>query len=268
VLNNLAVAMEPPRSAVMPASLQTVLLVATVLAALAVAGWAVVRLVRFHDPIPLFVAVGTQIAAPYEALGDAMLHVYYPEIGQIGWLESFGRRIPLFVQLLYLPYIVPFVAGFTAAARARLSRAAWWRLWVGTLVATAAMEVLVLAFGKAWIYYGEQPAVVLGLPLWVTLTNVTFLFAIGSTVVWITRRVPRRHWWTITPATAFVLAAGHAVVAAPGSVAIEAADGPVTSLLGAAGSLGIAVVIAWALSLRLTRTADSHQHRSAPAPSA
>src|SRR5215472_6297709 len=171
--------LEPPRDTAMPQTLQAVLIVATALAAAGVLVWAILEIVRNRNYVPLLIAIGTQIAAPYEALGDGLLHAYYPEHGQIGWLRAFGRDLPLFVQLLYLPYVVVFVDRVVRFATTRgFTPRVWWSIWFATLATTGIMEMVVKAFGPAWIYYGNQPLVIFGVPLWVNLTNTTFLCAI------------------------------------------------------------------------------------------
>jgi hypothetical protein len=230
------------RTAPMPAALQTALLILTGISALAVLGWSVLRCIRHRDPLALFVIIGTQLAAPYEGLGDRLLHVYYPEVDQIGFLHAFGRDIPLFVQLLYLPYIVPFVVLFIRRLQTTgFTRRSWWSTWLVTLVSTNVMEMVVLQFGPAWIYYGDQPAVVFDIPVWVALTNTTFLFSIATAAYLIVTRAPSRYHWLVVPATAICLAVGHAVIATPMDLALNGyADPKIIQVV----SLVIAVAIA------------------------
>lgn len=215
------------RTSPMPAALQTALLTLTGIAAVAVLVWSVLRCVRHRDPLALLVIIGTQLAAPYEGLGDRLLHVYYPEVGQIGFLHAFGRNIPLFVQSLYLPYIVPFVVFFTRRLqKTGFSGRSWWITWLLVLVSTNVMEMVVLQFGPAWSYYGDQPAVVLGIPVWVALTNTTFLFSIATAAHLIVTRTPTRWHWLVVPATVICLAAGHAVIALPMDLALNGVVNP------------------------------------------
>jgi hypothetical protein len=211
----------------MPAALQTVLLILTGIAAAGVLVWSVLRWVRHRDPLALWVILGTQLAAPYEGLGDRLLHVYYPELGQIGFLYAFGRDVPLFVQLLYLPYIVSFVVFFVRRLQTSgFTTRSWWTTWVLALVSTNVMEMAVLQFGPAWTYYGDQPVVVFGIPVWVALTNTTFLFSIATAAYVITARTARRLHWLVVPATVICLAAGHAVIAFPMHLALSGHANP------------------------------------------
>jgi len=253
------------RAAPMPAALQTVLLILTGIAAAGVLAWSVLRWVRHRDTLALWVILGTQLAAPYEGLGDRLLHVYYPELGQIGFLHAFGRDVPLFVQLLYLPYIVPFVVFFIRRLQETgFTRRTWWTTWALALVSTNVMEMVVLQFGPAWIYYDNQPAVVFGIPVWVALTNTTFLFSIATAAYAITARTPRRVQWLVVPATATCLAAGHAVVASPMHLALSGHANP--TLIQFA-SLVIAATIAglcWKSLQPLTAT--THQGAAGVTP--
>jgi hypothetical protein len=238
--------LEPPRDAAMPQTLQAVLIVATAGAAAVVLAWAIIEIVRNRNYVPLLIAIGTQIAAPSEARGDGLLHANYPEPGQLGWLHAFGRDLPLFVQLLYLPYVVVFVDRVVHFARTRgFTPRAWWSTWFATLAATGIMEMVVKAFGPAWIYYGNQPMVVFGIPLWVTLTNATFLCAIATAVYLITTQLPRAQVWLVAPATAVCLAAGHFIVALPMGWALDARAETGFIYLAMAVSVAIAVGVAY-----------------------
>jgi hypothetical protein len=244
----------------MPQMLQAVLIAATAIAGATVFVWAAAEIVRRRNYVPLLVAIGTQLAAPYEALGDGLLHAYYPEAGQIGWLHAFGRDLPLFVQLLYLPYVVVFVDRFVHFARTRgFTTRSWWWTWTATLAATGVMEMAVKAFGPAWIYYGRQPLVIFGVPLWVNLTNTTFLFTIATGVYLIATRLPARSVWLIAPTTAAGLAAGHFVTALPMGWALDSDAGTPVVYLAVAASTAIALGVAWlAGALVFLRSSAEH----------
>lgn len=202
-------------AAPMPQTLQTVLLIGTAATFAVILAWTIVE-ARRGRWTPLLVAIGTQIAAPYEALGDILLHVYYPEIDQVGYLTAFGRDLPVMIQLLYLPLIIPFVILFLGELRkGPLSARVWWAMWLGLFLAIDLMEMVVGWFGDAWIYYGDQPLVIWDIPLWVGLTNTTFVMTVATTAYVLTVKLPRSWQWLIIPATAVALSVGHGAIATP-----------------------------------------------------
>jgi hypothetical protein len=244
----------------MPHDTQVVLIAGTAAAAIAICVYAIRELLRGRL-IPLFVTLGGFLVVFYEPLGDILLGAYYPEVHQVTVVHVFGRDMPLFIMLMYAPYIVPFVILFLHLAKRGFTRGVWWMLWVGTLAATAAMEMIVMQFGHPWLYYGHQPLVVADLPLWVSVTNVTFLFAIGAATHTI-GRLDRRYHWLIIPAVPILTVAGHASVALPGAIAITGTADHTLLVLGGLGSIAVAVVISYALSLGFCGRASAPAERA------
>jgi hypothetical protein len=239
---------EPPRQVVMPEDLQAGLLV--VLGA--VAAVAVVVQVRTalrrSDPVPVLVLLGALLCVAYEPIGDMMVLAYYPEDGQVTWVSLFGRDIPLFIGLMYLCYIGPFVLLFDHLHRRGLTARIWWSLWAGTAGAIIAIELAVMQIGEAWIYYGPQRTVVADLPIWTVITYVSFLFAIAAGVHGLSRSLRPGDRWLIVPAVPALLAGAHVTTSLPGAAALYSTDDPALILAGALGSMAVAVLLAQGLS--------------------
>jgi hypothetical protein len=232
----------------MPHDTQAVLIAGTAAAAVAICLYAIRELWR-GDRIPLFLTLGAFLVVLYEPLGDILLGAYYPEVHQVTVVHAFGRDMPLFIMLMYAPYIVPFVLIFMRMAREGFTRRLWWSLWLGLFVATTAMEMIVMQFGHPWLYYGHQPLVIADLPVWVSFTNVTFLFAIAAATYVIATRLDKRHHWLVLPAVPILTVAGHASVALPGAVALTGTGDHALLVLGGLCSIAVAVVISYGLSL-------------------
>ena len=123
----------PPRDLVMPAGLQRGL-VALLAVAAAVAVVALVRrAVARRSTVPVLVLVGTLLCVVYEPIGDRMVLAYYPEHGQLTWVTLFGRGIPVFIGLMYLAYVGPFVLLFEHLRARGFTAGSWWGLWAGTV---------------------------------------------------------------------------------------------------------------------------------------
>ena len=234
----------------MPGTAQDVLLVTMSLAAVAAVAFSVRECRRRSDLIPAFVLLGAAIAIAYEPLGDFLVLAFYPVHHSIGWVSMLGHKVPLFIEILYLWYFVPFVLLFMRLAERGFTARRWWTLWGGTYLFCSAFEVLGLHL-KTWLYYGPQPMVVLKLPIWVPFTYVSFLFAIGAGVYCITRGLERRHHWLVVPAVPILLAASHAAASFPGASALYSTRNGTVLFLGGLGSIAVAALIAYALRLPL-----------------
>jgi hypothetical protein len=232
----------------MPAGLQRGLIAVLAVAA-AVAVVAVVRTaLRERRAVPVLVLIGTLLCVIYEPIGDRMVLAYYPEQGQITWVTLFDRGIPLFIGLMYLAYIPPFFLVFESLRRRGFTVRTWWGLWAGSILAIEVIEVTVMQFGSAWVYYGPQRTVVADLPVWTPFTYVSFLFVIATGVLALAERLPTRWHWTIIPAVPTLLAAAHVTASLPGAAALYRTEDPTLILAGALASMATAALLAAFLS--------------------
>jgi|SRR5581483_10951437 len=232
----------------MPAGLQrglvAVLAVAAVLAVVAVIRTARQR----RSAVPLLVLVGALLCVVYEPIGDRMVLAYYPEHGQLTAVTLFGRGIPVFIGLMYLAYIGPFVLLFDHLRRRGFTVRSWWSLWAGSAGAIVLVELAVLRLGAAWVYYGPQRTVVGHLPVWTPFTYVAFLFAIAAGVDALATRLPGRRHWLVVPAVPALLAAAHLATALPGATALYHSTDPTLILAGALASVALSALLSWTLS--------------------
>jgi|GEM_PF-3080620 len=233
----------------MPAGLQRGLIAVLAVAA----GLAVVALVRTarreRSTVPVLVLLGTLLCVLYEPVGDRMVLAYYPERGQVTWVTLFGRGIPLFIGLMYLAYIGPFVLVFEHLRRRGFTPRSWWALWAGSVTAIVVVETAVLRIGAAWVYYGPQRTVVGRLPLWTPFTYVSFLFAIAAGVAGLADRLGAGTRWLIVPAVPVLLAAAHLATAAPAAAALYRSGEAGVVLAGSLASVALAALFAYGLSL-------------------
>ena len=80
-----------PLEVPMPQAAQTVLIIAMTVMALISLGYAIYASIRRRDLAHIWLFIGAGLAIPYEALGDNLVHVYYTERGQIGWVTTFSN---------------------------------------------------------------------------------------------------------------------------------------------------------------------------------
>jgi hypothetical protein len=125
----------------MPPTAQTVMLITMSVVALAAIAFAISEARARGDMIPIYLLAGAAIAILYEPLGDFLVLAYYPIRGQTGWIQSFGHKVPLFIEVLYFWYFCPFVLVFLRIAKRGFTPRMWWGLWLGTLAFCSAFEV-------------------------------------------------------------------------------------------------------------------------------
>jgi hypothetical protein len=248
----------------MPDGLQTGLLVVLGVGA-AVAVAAAVRTARRRStPVPVLVLLGSLLCVAYEPIGDLMVLAYYPEDGQVSWVNLFGRGIPLFIGLMYLCYIGPFVLLFDHLRRRGFTTRTWWSLWGGVALAIIGIEIAVMRIGAAWVYYGPQRTVVADLPLWTPVTYVSFLFAIAAGVHALDRFLRPGDRWLIVPAVPALLAGAHVSTSLPAAAALYSTAEPGPVLMGALGSVAVAVLLAHGLSRFFVVPTPSREPRTSP----
>ncbi|MEJ2459855.1 MAG: hypothetical protein P8Y58_17640 [Novosphingobium sp.] len=95
----------PPINMIMPQTLQTVIIWSSCVM-IAIAGiWALTRLIRQRDMLPLTLLFGGLLVyLAIEPFYDVLGFVYHPEIGQVVALNTLGRNFPLHLMLLYVVY--------------------------------------------------------------------------------------------------------------------------------------------------------------------
>lgn len=257
---------QPPRHLTMPDGLQDGLLLVLGLGAV-VSVLVVIRTAgRRQDRVPVLVLLGTLLCVVYEPIGDMLVLAYYPEQGQITWVTLFDRAIPVFIGLMYVCYIGPFVLLFEHLNRRRFTTRSWWSLWAGSAAAIILIELAVMQIGDAWVYYGPQRTVVAGLPVWSPITYVSFLFVIASGVHGLAVRLRRRDHWLIVPAVPALLAAAHVTTSLPAAAALYSTSHSTVILLGALGSMALSALVAHALSLFFVHQPAPVTGRRVPEP--
>jgi hypothetical protein len=235
----------------MPQTAQTVLIIAMTVMALISLSYAIYASVRRRDLVHIWLLIGAGLAIPYEALGDNLVHVYYTEQGQIGWVTTFGHSIPAFIGILYFWYLTIYAYLMIRRARTGVSARRFWLEWSGFLSFAIFFEMLVTSVGgPTWIYYGPQAFMVGDVPVLTPFTYVSFMVAIAGAFCALERLLPRGRKWLIVPAVPMVMAGSHAAASLPLAVALHSGTTNTTYIaIGAIGTALFAVVLAYVVSL-------------------
>jgi hypothetical protein len=235
----------------MPQAAQTVLIVAMTVMALISLGYAIYASIRRRDLVHIWLFLGAGLAIPYEALGDNLVHVYYTEQGQIGWVTTFGHSIPAFIGILYFWYLPVFGYLMIRRARTGVSARRFWLQWSAFLSFAIFFEMLVTSVGgPTWIYYGPQAFMLGDVPVLTPFTYVSFMVAIAGAFCALQRLLPRGRQWLIVAAVPMVMTGSHAMTSLPLAVALHSGTTNTTYIaLGAIGTALFAVVLAYVVSL-------------------
>jgi hypothetical protein len=228
-----------------------VLIVAMTVMALISLGYAIYSSIKRRDLAHIWLFIGAGLAIPYEALGDNLVHVYYTEQGQIGWVNTFGHSIPAFIGILYFWYLTVFGYVMIRRARTGVSARRFWLQWSAFLSFAIFFEMLVTSVGgPTWIYYGPQAFVVGDVPVLTPFTYVSFMVAIAGAFCALERLLPRGRQWLIVAAVPMVMAGSHAMTSLPLAVALHSGTtNTIYIAIGAIGTALFAVVLAYIVSL-------------------
>jgi hypothetical protein len=250
----------------MPGDAQTVLIVAMIAMAALSIGYAVREARRRGDLVTVFLVIGCGLAVFYEPLGDALVRVYYTEVGQETWIHAFGRDIPAFIGILYLWYMPAGAYALLRLAPQGISPRFWWTRWAAFLSFAIVFEMLVLTVGgTTWIYHGTQAFKVLDVPILTPFTYVSFDVTIGAGVCAMAYFLPRRWHWLIVPAVPMLMVAGHAMTSLPVAVALASGtDSTFWIGVGALGSAAFAVILSFAVGFAFRKPWPARVPEPAP----
>ncbi|MCW3063602.1 MAG: hypothetical protein JWN32_774 [Solirubrobacterales bacterium] len=168
--------------------------------ALAVASFAVAAVVsvRRRDPLALAACVGALVCALNEPIYDYLGKIVYAADSTTAY-TAFGRHIPLFLVLGYVPWV-----GLLSYAVARLmARGVAPRRLYALALGSFASVVLVETLGNlahAWSYYGRPPLKYLGVAPQMAPVPILcglLLYVLGSRL-----RGWRRLWLVFVPTVA------------------------------------------------------------------
>jgi hypothetical protein len=157
--------------------------------------WASLHFTRTRDKLPFVLMLGGALCGFQEPVGDILGATFYPLNTPLLVFDAFGRHIPLYVfvgesmffaSALYIAY--RFLAiGMPA------------RKLLGVIAAFSAfdalMEMTCIHF-HVMTYYGNNPVLVLGLPLYSIVQNGALAVVGGWILLALVPRLSgRRVWW-------------------------------------------------------------------------
>jgi hypothetical protein len=215
-----------------------------------------IRVARMERSLwPLYLFLGAGLAVVYEPINNVLGLCAYPEINQPTWISALGRRIPVYIGLVYYVYWSAPVLWLVRRIQAGITAVQWWRWYAGFTVVVTCFELAPLARGW-WTYYGaQQPLVVLGFPTWWWIVNSQAIFGLGALV-----HLLRRHLLTddrrallLIPVMPLLLFAVHGGAGIPVFLALNTTTEHVVNDIAGIASIGIALMNMWLFSITVVR---------------
>jgi hypothetical protein len=171
----------PPYDAVMPVVAERVMVALMVPAVVLAATLAIRSWRRGRDTIPALCLLGGGVCVFLEPIIDVLGGCWYPSTGQQATVvDTLGRPIPWWALLGYVMYM----GGGTLVVE-RTVRACGptivWRLFPAIVAFELIFEFWAVQTG-AYLYYGRQPLVLFGFPLWWAFVNTSVPLVAGLVV--------------------------------------------------------------------------------------
>ncbi|MEU9808523.1 hypothetical protein [Mycobacterium sp. NPDC050853] len=228
----------------------------TVVSFVATFAWAVRLGVRSKDWLPLILMTGGALCGFLEPFGDILGATFYPLNTPLLVFELFGRHIPLYV---FVGESMFFATAVYYAYRFLVTGLGVARLLVIIVVFSlfdAAMEMTAIHF-DVMTYYGDNPTLVLGLPLYVLIQNGALAVVGGWAVLIAMPHLAGRQRLLLIPLVPIAFGLQAFIATWPMYLALNTGASRSTLLL-----LGIAVTITnAALPLLCIYSRSARQHR-------
>ena len=152
----------------------------------------------------------------------------------------------------YVWYIAPFALFFLSWVEKGISKSAWWIAFAIAFVLGTLFEEVAIYLGL-WIYYGEQPFRLFGLPMWIPFGFMCFVYGYAAMVRTIVHKLPKDAHWLIAPMGPLTISGVHVASSLPATSALHTTTDVGWLSLWAAVSILLSVLFLWALSLAYVR---------------
>ncbi|WP_089303353.1 hypothetical protein [Haloechinothrix alba] len=212
------------------------------------------RILKGKGPILLYCLIGGVFAASFEPIVDVLGLVYLKEINAFSTFTILDRTMPLYIVMVY-PW---YVGGLGYVAYKMYSRGVTMRdlfiLWAIDAVINVCLETPGILMG-VYLYYGQQPLNIWGLPLWWPIVNPLMPMIAGA-VIYKLRPFLNTNWklLAVIPVVPMADGAANGAAAWPIWAALNQDDvSYVWTHLAAAATLGLALFTVWIIGLAVAK---------------
>jgi hypothetical protein len=195
---------------------------------------------------PLFAMLGAGLCVFYEPINNVLGHCTYGEVGQVTGLHAFGRKIPTFINWVYLFYLSAPILWLMGRIRAGVTVRQWWRYYAVGVVLCTSFELIPIHY-KWWAYYGDNQGLrTLGFPMWWWFANPMCLFVMATVFHALRQRViSDRLSPMLVPLWPMMFLATHGPVAIPIYTALNSTSSTVVTTFATLLTIGLSLMMMW-----------------------
>jgi hypothetical protein len=223
----------------------------------------VVHIARRDNKVwPLFLFLGAGLTVFYEPINNVLGHCTYPESHLLTWIQTFGRKIPVYIGFCYFFYFSAAVLWIMGRIEAGITSRQWWRYYAVGVVAATSFELIPIHL-KWWLYYGSaQSPKVLGFPMWWWFANPECLFATATLLYFLRKHVVKEQLSVLlVPLFPMAIFATHGAVAIPVFTALNSTTNRAVTTLASLLTIALALMVMWLCGKLVARSSVRSERR-------
>lgn len=244
------IGVEPrPLEAVMPAQPQDLVTGVTGVLVLVLYGYAFWR--KFssaRDDRWLILLVASSITILMEPFACFMVKAHHPAVGSYVLLSGLDVTVPWQLLFFYILYFAPTEVYLMWRAGKGVSTVGYWLDFLAIFLLLWGAEAFCIWLG-VWFFYDYNPFVAAGLPIWVSLTNISAVYAWTVATAYCRDHLKGAHRWMAVLAGPFAAIAVYGPVSLPGAVALYR-DGAGFDVTGPACAISVIVGLGFIAGIR------------------
>jgi hypothetical protein len=213
-----------------------------------------------RSALPLYLFVGGALAIVIEPFPDVLGHAVFPEVGQIGWVDLLGRRIPMYVGLIYMFFFAPPVLLLLDRFERGISRRGYAALCGVVFAGATGFEWLALHL-RLWVHYGEKPYASL---LFWGVVNSHLIIAVGVIVFVLARLIPAGRQFVFVILLPPIAVGVHTMGLMAAALGLGSTTSRVAMTVAALVGVVVCATLLWVYSLAVCRPGPA----AAPTPDA
>tara|TARA_R110000850_G_scaffold154656_10_gene278441 strand:- start:51681 stop:52475 length:795 start_codon:yes stop_codon:yes gene_type:complete len=172
-----------------------------------------------HNDRWLIMLVAASITILMEPFACFMVKAHHPAIDAYVLLSGLDVTVPWQLLFFYILYFAPTGAYLMWRASKGVSAAGYWMDFVGIVLLLWGAEAFCIWLG-VWFFFDYNPFVVAGLPIWVSLTNISAVYAWSVATSYCLDHLKGAARWIAVLAAPFAAIAVYGPVSLPGAVAL------------------------------------------------
>lgn len=240
----------PPTGMVM-SPYYNLILAANLVIVAAVLLWTIRDAFRTRRAIPVLIMAGAAVASLQECLYDVVTLVWWAQYGTTPLYRIFNISVPVWMLAAYPWYIGGMGYFAYRQFKGGMTRSGLWKLYFFGWFANLLLEVPALQLGDIYTYYGDQPFEILRFPLWMAMTNSLMPILAGGLVYVLDDVLTGTRSLMVIALVPMATAAAEIASGWPVWLALNSGAGPVATHLAALVTLGLSLMIAYLVGLKL-----------------